>query len=210
MRLGTVAQNELCICYLEGIANERLVREAEKRVGDIKINAVLDSNYVSELIRDEPLSPFKTIGTTERPDIVASYLLEGRISIIVDGSPVALVMPYLFVDNFEMNDDYYVNYYFAGVSRLIRIIAFFFTISIPSIYLGFVTFHQEMLPTSLVISLYSSRMAVPFPTVIEMLSLLVAFELLREAGAKTPSGIGQAVSIPGRGCHRAVGSPKQS
>ena len=196
-RLGTVAQNELCICYLDKIANEGLIKEVEKRINDIRINAVLDSNYISELIRDEPLSPFKTIGASERPDVLASKLLEGRIAIIVDGSPVGLTVPHLFVDNFKKNDDYYLNYYFAGISRFLRIAAFFFSISIPAIYLGFVTFHHEMLPTSLIISLYSARQGLPFPTIIEVLLLLAAFELLREAGSKSPTNISQALSIVG-------------
>lgn len=158
---------------------------------------MLDSNYIAEFIKDAPYSPFKTIGSTERPDVVAAKLLEGRIALFLDGTPVVLTLPYLFIENFQSNDDYYLNYYYASISRLIRIFGFWLSISIPAIYVALTTFHQELLPVNLVQSISTARNGVPLPTVLEAILMVIVFEILRETGLRTPQGIGQALSIVG-------------
>lgn len=195
--LGVRTKTRACICYVEGLVNEKILEELEKRLAKINIDGVLDTGYIQELIRDAPLSPFRTIGSTERPDVVAGKILEGRIALLLDGSPTALTLPFIFIEYFHTPDDYYINYYFTSISRLLRILSFLLTTSVPGIYLALITFHQEIIPTNLLLSISAARQAIPFPSVIEALGLLLIFEILREAGTRMPTYIGQALSIVG-------------
>ncbi len=197
LNLGTETHTKVCISYIENLAKPELIDEVEDRLRAIQLDSILDSNYIQEMIKDAPHSPFKTIYNSERPDTVAANLLEGRVAIMVDGSPSALTMPAFFIENFQASDDYYINYYFSTISRILRLIGFFITISAPAIYLALVTYHQEVIPTQLLLSLAAARQGVPFPTIIEELLLLIAFEVLREAGTRMPNNIGQALSIVG-------------
>ncbi|MDF2524318.1 MAG: GerA spore germination protein [Clostridiales bacterium] len=197
MSLGIQTHTKVCICYLEGIANQKILDELYSRLNGIDMDGILDSGYVQELIKDSQFSPLDTIGYSERPDIVAAKLLEGRIAVIVDGTPIVLTIPHLFVEYFQANEDYYMNFYFSSVNRLLRILGFILTTTLPAFYLALVSFHQEMIPTPLLLSISSARRGVPLPTIIELLLLLVTFELLREAGSRVPTNIGQTLSIVG-------------
>lgn len=194
---GTRTKTQACICYLDGLADKEILAELEKRLEKFSIDGTLDVNYIAEMIKDSPYSPVKTLNNTERPDVVAARLLEGRIALLLDGTPVALTLPMLFAENFQSDDDYYLNYYFSSIGRLLRILAFFISTSIPAIYVALVTFHQEMLPTPLLISISMSRQGVPFPTVVEAVLMIITFEVLRESGSRMPSMMGQALSIVG-------------
>ncbi|OAA92445.1 spore germination protein [Clostridium coskatii] len=195
--LGTQTQTKICLCYINGIVNNKILNELNKRLESIDIDGIIASSYIQELINDEPFSPFKTIGSTERPDIVAAKLLEGRIAIIVEGTPIALTVPHIFIELFQSNDDYYINFYFSSISRLLRMLSFIITISLPSIFIALTTFHIEAIPTPLVISITAARQGIPFPITLEALLLLIAFEILRETGVRMPNQIGQAFSIVG-------------
>jgi spore germination protein KA len=195
--IGEITNTKLCICYIQGIANEEVLSEVHKRLNDINIDGLLDSGYIQELIKDAPSSPFETVGSTERPDIVAGKLLEGRIAILLDGSPTALTVPHLFIEYFQSNEDYYLNFYFASINRMLRFIAFFMTTSVPAIYIALITYHQEAIPTALLLSIYAARQAIPIPSIIEALGMLLVFEMLRETGTRMPVIIGQALSIVG-------------
>ncbi|MBM7855094.1 spore germination protein KA [Desulfohalotomaculum tongense] len=196
-QLGTRTKTTICICYIEGLAPAKIINELEKRLDNINIDGVLDSGYIEELIKDSPLSPFKTIGSTERPDTVAGKLLEGRVAVVCDGSPFVLTLPHIFIEAFQVNEDYYNNFIFASINRMLRYFSFFLTISVPSIFLALTTYHQEMIPTPLLLSIAASREGVPFPTVVEAAAMLVTFEMLREAGVRLATPIGQTVSIVG-------------
>jgi len=152
---------------------------------------------IAELISDSAISPFKSVGSTERPDVVAAKMLEGRIAIIVDGTPVAITAPHIFIEYFQVNEDYYINYYFSSINRVLRILCFILSISLPAVYISLTTFHQEMIPTPLIRSISAARQGVPFPTVVEVMLLLITFEILREAGTRMPTAIGNALSIVG-------------
>ena len=195
--IGRYSSTRVCICYIDGIANPSIVSELEKRLARINIDGAVNIGIVSEFIRDFPYSPFKTVGTTERPDVVASKLLEGRVALITDGSPVVLTVPFLFVEYFQSSDDYNLNFYSASFNRIIRILCFIMTISVPSIYVALTTYHQEMIPTDLIISIAQARQGVPLPTVAEALALLIVFEIVRETSARMPVQIGQTLSIVG-------------
>lgn len=197
MVFGTRTQTQACICYLDGVVNREVLEELKKRLSKFKIDGTLDVNYINEFIKDVPLSPVKTVGSTEKPDVVAAKLLEGRVALFLDGSPVVLTLPHLFIEHFQSDEDYYLNYYYASFCRFLRIFAFFFAISMPAIYVALTAFHQEMLPQPLLISITLARQGVPFPTALEMLLMLIVFEMLRESGARMPGMMGQALSIVG-------------
>lgn len=161
------------------------------------MDGVVDSNYIAEQIADAPGSLFRTVGVTERPDVVAAGLLEGRVALILDGTPVALEMPYLFLETFQTAEDYYQNFWFASIGRILRVICFFLTVLVPGVFVSLVCFHQELLPTDLALSISSARVDVPFPLVVECFLMITVFEILREASQRLPGNIAQALSIVG-------------
>lgn len=195
--IGQRSRTKICICYIDDIAKKSILSELERRLDEITLDAILDAGYIQELIRDEPFSPFETVGYSERPDIIAAKLLEGRIAIIVDGSPTVLTVPYVLVEHAQSNEDYYTNYMLASFNRFIRTTATISSITIPAVYLAVVTYHQEMLPTPVLLSLSASRQGVPFPTALSFFIMLFIFDILREAGARMPLSIGQAINIVG-------------
>ncbi len=196
-RLGDITRTTVYLLHLHGVTDDELVDEARRRISSIRIDGVLESNYVAELIRDAPGSPFPTIQRTERPDKVAAGLLEGQFAVIVDGSPFALVAPITFGHLFKASEDYYESWFPSSILRGIRVMAVVLGVLVPSLYVAVVTYHQELIPTSLLIVLAASRENVPLPTIVELLLILVLFEIIREAGVRTPSGIGSAVTIGG-------------
>ncbi|MEE0840896.1 MAG: spore germination protein [Acutalibacteraceae bacterium] len=195
--LGRRSDTRVFITYLHSLVNKKALNILKERLSKIDIDSVLDSNYINELINNKPFSLFKTAGSTEKPDIVVARLLEGRIAVLVDGSPVVLTLPYLFSENFQSDDDYYLNFLFATGGRILRYICFFLSISVPSLFLALITHHKQLIPTSFFLSVTSSRSGVPFPPLIECLLLIFIFEILREAGLRVPQSMGQALSIVG-------------
>lgn len=195
--IGVRTKTKICIAYMDGIVNDKILKEVDERLNKIDIEGIFSTDTIQEFIKDNPLAPFNTIGTTERPDVVASKVLQGRIAILSEGAPTALTMPYLFIENFQVNEDYYDNFIYASINRLIRIIAFILTVTIPAIYVAFVTFHKEMIPTKLAFNIYLAREGVPLPTSIETAIMLITFEIIREAGLRLPKHIGSTVSIVG-------------
>ncbi len=197
LQVGRYTKTNVVIAYVEGLADPTLVEEAKKRLQRIEIDGIIDSGYIEELIEDHPSSPFPQVLPTERPDAVAANLLEGRIAILADGSPQVLVVPVTLFSLLQSPEDYYNRFWIGTAIRWLRY--FFFTMSLvlPSLYVAVLTFHQEMVPTSLLIRAAASREQVPFPALIEALIMEVMFEALREAGLRLPKQIGPAVSIVG-------------
>lgn len=197
MRIGKRTDTIVFICYLDSLVDKKLLGELKRRLEKIDIDGILDTNYINELIRDRKGSLFKTSGTTERPDVVAARLLEGRIAVIVDGTPVVLTLPYLFSENFQSDEDYYINYKLASASRIIRMVCFCFSVTIPAFFIALVRFHFKLLPTAFAISVSESRGGVPFSALSECLLLIFIFEILRETGLRMPQSVGHALSIVG-------------
>lgn len=195
--LGRQSNTKCSICYIEGIAQPKIIKEVKRRLNSLDMDAVLGIGFIQEMISDSPLSPFKTIGNTERPDVVAAKLIEGRIAILLDGTPVVLTVPYLFNENFQSNDDYYIDYIYGSINRLIRITGIVLSIGIPGLAVALAAYHQELIPTSLLLSISAARIGVPFPTIVEALFLVTVFEILREAATRMPTFIGQTISIVG-------------
>ena len=196
-QVGSVSHTTVSVCYINGIADQTVLQAVKQRLKQIELDAVLDANYLSELMRDDRFSPFPTTGFTERPDIVAAKLLEGRIAIVVDGTPVVLTVPHILQETFQANDDYYISYLYTNLTRWLRVLGFVLTITLPAIYVALLTWHQEMIPTRLLFSIAASRQGVPFTTFTEAVGILIIFEILKEAGTRTPETIGQALSIVG-------------
>lgn len=196
-QIGSVSHTTVSVCYINGIADQTVLQAVKQRLKQIELDAVLDANYLSELMRDDRFSPFPNTGFTERPDIVAAKLLEGRIAIVVDGTPVVLTVPHILQETFQANDDYYISYLYTNLTRWLRVLGFVLTITLPAIYVALLTWHQEMIPTRLLFSIAASRQGVPFTTFTEAVGILIIFEILKEAGTRTPETIGQALSIVG-------------
>lgn len=195
--VGRKTITQVCIAYLDDVVDKNILKELYARLDTIDIDGILDSNYIAELIKDHPWSPFNTIGYTERPDVVAGKLLEGRIALFVDGTPVVLTLPYLFIENFQSSEDYYINFYYSSFSRMLRMVGLFLTMFLPSIYIAIVAFHHEALPTPLLISIAIERQKVPLPAALELIVMIMVFEMLLETGIRMPSNVGQALSIVG-------------
>ncbi|MBZ9689079.1 spore germination protein [Clostridium estertheticum] len=194
--LGSKSNTVTVMCYIEGVAPKNLVDYIRNKVSNIKLEFILDSSYIEEELKNKN-TVFDTIGTTEKPDVASAKLLEGKIAIIVDGSPFVITAPHFFVDNFQTPDDYYSNKYFGNLSRLMRVFSFFLASLLSGVYLAFTTYHFSLIPTVFAVKLAISRAGVPLPTVIELLLMTFFFQLLREAGIRLPQPIGQAMSIVG-------------
>ncbi len=197
LTFGRITKTQACVCYIDKLVNKNILNELYRRLEMIDIDAILDANYITELIKDSPLSPFRATGYTERPDVIVGKILEGRIAIFVDGTPVVLTVPYLFIENFQSNEDYYLSFYYTSFSRILRMLGFFLTVTVPGFYIAIVAFNQEMLPTSLLINITAERKNVPLPAAVEAFIMLIVFDILRETGIRMPTDIGQALSIVG-------------
>lgn len=197
LMLGKQTHTDISIAYIDGIANKKIVEEVKNRLNRIDTDSILESGYIEQFIEDHPLSPFSTIGNSERPDKVAAKLLEGRVAILCDGTPFVLTVPCLFTETFQASEDYYSRPYLSSLIRLLRILSFFITLTIPALYVALETFHQEMIPTVLLVTAAAAREGIPFPAFVETMIMIIIFELLRESGVRLPRQVGQAVSIVG-------------
>ncbi|MED4074505.1 spore germination protein [Priestia endophytica] len=197
MKIGRVTHTDVTMMYIHGIANDQVIEEIRQRLHNIDIDSILESGYIQQFIEDQTMTTFPTIYDTERPDIVAGNLLEGRIAIFVDGTPFVLIAPAVFIQFFQSAEDYYVRFDIATSIRLLRVAMFIISLIAPATYVAVTTFHQEMVPTQLIVAIAAQREAVPFPAFVEALLMEVTFEILREAGIRLPKAIGSAVSIVG-------------
>ncbi|GAB6933014.1 spore germination protein [Calditerricola satsumensis] len=194
---GQRTQTDVYILYIDGIVNTKALAELKRRLDNIRIDGMLDSGYLEELIEDSSWSPFPQVQATERPDKVAAHLLEGKIAILVNGSPLALIVPAVFHQFYHAAEDYYERALIASLVRIIRLFSLIISLLLPSLYIAFVSFHPEMLPTELAIAMAAGRATVPFPSIIEALIMEVMIEILREASVRLPGPIGPTIGIVG-------------
>lgn len=195
--IGRKTQTNISLIYLDGVVNQRALKEIRYRIQSLEVDSILESGYLEEYIGDAPFSPFSTIGGSEKPDVVASRLLEGRVAVLVDGTPYVLTAPLFFVECFQTAEDYYVQPLYATAMRLLRYAAYFITVFGPAIYIALTDFHPELLPTTLLFTIANAREGTPFPVFIEALIMEFTYEILREAGIRLPRPVGQAISIVG-------------
>ncbi|NBD23223.1 spore germination protein [Paenibacillus glycinis] len=197
MTVGSLTRTDVVIAYLDGIVDPDLLEEVRARVARIQVEGVLDSGYIEEAIEDTHYSPFPQMMSSERPDVVAAGLMEGKVAIIADGTPFALVVPMTFWSGLQAPDDYYERFLYVALNRSIRYFFAAFSVLLPSFYIALTNFHQELIPGKLMITIAALRERAPFPTVIEVLMMEIMFEGLREAGLRLPKPIGPLVSVVG-------------
>lgn len=197
MKIGDLSKTDVVIAYVENIASPDVISEVLRRLSRIKIDAIISGDVLEEFIEDVPYSPLPQIYHTERPDIVASNLLEGRVAIMIDGTPTVLIVPITLAKFMQVNEDYYERAMIVILIRFIRYLGAVIAVLAPSIYIAVTTFHQEVLPTSLALSIAAGREATPFPALIEALIMTLTLEILQEAGLRLPRPIGQTIGIVG-------------
>ena len=197
MAIGVRSEINVALVYFRGIANPNLVYQAEQRLKRLKVDVIGSSGLVENLINDHPFSPFPTIYATERPDKISAGMMDGRIAIMIDGTPFVLLAPATFGDFMQAGDDYYENWVVGSLLRVTRYLAAFFTMTTPAIYVAFTTFHPGLIPTPLTLTIAAAHLGVPFPALLEAIVMEVVLEILQEAGVRMPKTIGPAVSIVG-------------
>ncbi|MDP4107639.1 MAG: spore germination protein [Bacillota bacterium] len=195
--IGDLSLTDIAITYIEGIAPNSILEEVRKRVQRIQIDGVLESAFIEEFIEDEPFSPFPQVQNTERPDVVCASLLEGKVAILVDNTPFVLIVPMTFWAGVQAAEDYYERSLYTTFIRWIRFILINISLVLPSLYVAITTYHPQLIPTTLLVSVAAAREGVPFPALVEALMMEFLFEGLREAGVRLPKPIGSAVSIVG-------------
>ncbi|MDD9268480.1 spore germination protein [Paenibacillus sp. GCM10023248] len=197
MIIGELTQTNVVITYITGLASEEMIDSVKSKLAQSQTDGILESGYIEEFIEEYSFSPFPQVNTTERPDVVVAALLDGKIAILVDTTPFVLIVPMTFWGGMQASEDFYNRKPIATFVRWIRF--FFITIAIfaPPLYVAITTYHQEMIPTNLVLSIASSREDVPFPALIEAMFTEIVFEALREAGIRLPKQLGSAISIIG-------------
>lgn len=195
--VGAKSKTNVAIMYLTDVANAELVNEVKRRISGIQTDYLSESGMLGEFIEDYPFSLMPQILKTERPDRVASSLAEGKVAIIVEGNPFVLVAPATFYHFIHTAEDYYMRFPYGFWMRFIRTGSIFVTLLLPGIYVAITTFHQEMLPTDLVLAIAAAREKVPFPTIVEVIMMELSFELIREASVRVPGIVGPTLGIVG-------------
>ena len=197
LTVGNITKTNCGICYVSGLANDDLIAEVKFRLNNLDVDSLLSAGQLEQLISDSSNINIPQIISTERPDKTASYLLDGRVIILVNGSPYAIITPGILSDFLSSPDDKNQKTLFSNFTKFIRLIAGFITLLLPGLYIAVTSFHQEILPTELLFSILASRANVPFPIIFELLVLEISFELIREAGLRVPSPIGPTIGIVG-------------
>jgi spore germination protein KA len=195
--VGKITNTQVCICYLSNVANNDLVAEVKYRINNLEIDSLTSSGELHQLIKDNPNTHLPQLLSTERPDKACKAILNGKVVVLVNGSPYSLIMPATLVDFLESPEDTNLNSKFSNFSRLIRAIALFFAIFLPGLYVAITNFHQELIPTELLFAISSSRESIPFPVIFELLIMEVSFELIREAGLRISSPFSNTIGIIG-------------
>lgn len=197
LTVGRKTRTGVCLMYLDGVANPKVVETVKYRINKLDVEAILETGYIEEYIEDAPYSPFGTVGYSEKPDVVAAKILEGRVAIAVDGTPFVLTAPMLFIESFQTAEDYYGRPLYSSLVRILRVFGFIITVFSPAIYIALLSFQNELIPTTLLFTVAKAREGVPFPVFVEAFIMVLAFEILREAGVRLPRPVGQAISIVG-------------
>lgn len=196
-KVGRQTETSIGIVYIDGIVNSHLVEEVKRRLDNIEIDGAIEAGFVEEYIIDKKYTAFPLVGATERPDRFCTSILEGRVGIIIDGLPTTYIIPTTIQQLLRTMDDYSQNFLVVSALRLLRYFTALLSVFLPGFYIAVTTFHQEMIPSELAQTIAASKEGVPYPSFIEIFLMLIAFEILLEAGLRLPKTIGQAVSIVG-------------
>lgn len=197
IKIGRVTKTDVCLTYIDGIADKELISLIRRRLNAIDAEYILESGHIEQIIEDKHKTLFSTTGNNEKPDVVAAKLLKGRVAVIVDGTPYVLTAPMLFSENFQSPEDFYSRPFYANFLRILRYAAFFITITLPAFYAALITFHQDMIPDKLLSAIILASEGVPMSIPLEIFLLLAVYELLREAMLRLPSAVGASVGLVG-------------
>ncbi len=195
--VGKYSQTKVCLVYLNGIADQKIVQEIEKKIKKIDIDGVVDAYYVGKFLEERPKSLFKQVGNAEKPDIIAGKILEGRVGIIVDGSPIVLTFPFVFFEDMQNSNDYYTNNHYATYIRFIRLFGYMLSVIACGAFLALRLFHYNVIPTKFLITIANTTQVIPFTPFIELLFIILLFQILYEVSLRLPSYLGLATSIVG-------------
>jgi spore germination protein KA len=197
LTIGRYSKTPVALCYIDGIADKGIVEKLKEKLKAIDIDAVLDSSYIAKFLGEHKTSVFKQVGNTEKPDILSAKILEGRIAVFVDGSPIALTVPYLLIEDFQSAGDYYSSSYSATVARLLRLMSVLVSIFLPAFFVSAELFHLQFIPLSFLLTIVNSIKGIPLSPSFEMFFTLLIFEILNEASVRMPRYVGMVVSIVG-------------
>lgn len=194
---GRYTKTSIAFMYIDGISRPEIIDKIRKKIEEIDIDGIPDSSYVSKLLNERKTSLFKQVGSTERPDVLIERMLEGRAGIIVDGSPFALTLPYLLIEDFQAAEDYYISEYRANLVRALRVVAMIFSILLPSVFVAAQLFHLQIIPLNFLLTIVNGIKEIPFSPSLEMFFVLLIFELLNETSVRMPKYVGMALAVVG-------------
>ena len=197
MKIGKISKTDVALCYIKGVVSPEILKRVEKRLSDIKLDSVLESGYLQPFLENNVYSIFTEVGNSERPDTVCGKISEGRIAVLVDGTPFCLIIPHLFIENFQNLDDYTLNPIFVSFIRLLKYFSFFLSILLPGLYVAIGEFNPEIFPTAIFYKVVDAKTTTPFSLLWEALIIYIIYEIMREAGLRLPKAVGHAVSIVG-------------
>ena len=197
LKIGSVTQTDVAVAYIDGIASDKIVQKVIGRLKGIKTDGVLDVQYLQPYLEERPFSIFNQAGRAEKPDIVAAKLLEGRLAVLVNGTPVVLTLPYLFVESVQSSGDYYQRYSYASFLRVLRMITLGFAVLLPGAYISLQKYHLSVIPLKFMLTMVTALGGIPFRATTEMLFVILLFEIIRETGIRMPKAVGMAMSIVG-------------
>ncbi len=195
--LGRYSKTSVAVCYISSITDPKVVADVKKRLKLIDIDGVPDSSYIGKMIVEHKTSLFKQVGNTEKPDILSQKMFEGRVGILVDGSPIALTVPYMFVEDFQSSEDYFVNFYRANMERAVRVLSMLIAVYLPAVFVSAQLFHLQLIPLNFLLTIVNSIKGIPLSPSFEMFFTLLIFEILNEASIRMPKYVGMALSIVG-------------
>lgn len=195
--VGKYSQTTVGLVYLNGVANFEIVETLSKKLNKINVDGIIDSSYIAKSIAERPTSLFKECGTTEKPDILCAKLLEGRVGIVVDGSPIVLTVPFIILEDFQSSEDYYTNTYRANASRFLRLVSVIISVLLPAFFVASQLFHLQFIPLNFLLTIVNSIKGIPLSPSVEMFFTLLIFELLNEASLRMPRYVGIAMSVVG-------------
>lgn len=197
LKIGKYTQTDVAVAYLDGVADPRVVKKIVKRIEALDTDGVLDSYYLQNALEEHPYSLFSQVGITEKPDVAAAKMLEGRIALLVDGSPTVLTLPYLLAEDFQASEDYYERNTLSGMLRILRYVAVITAILLPGFYVAVQAYHYDMIPYKFLSTLMNAVAGLPLSPLSETLFVIILFEIIREAGVRMPRAVGMALSIVG-------------
>ena len=197
LKIGSVTKTDVAVVYIDGIADKKVVDKIVSRLSQIDTNGIIDVQYLQPYLEERPFSIFDQVGRAEKPDIVAAKILEGRVAVLVNGTPVALTLPYLFIESIQSSADYYQRFSYASFLRILRMITLGFAILLPGAYIALQKYHLNIIPLKFMLTVITALSGIPFRATTEMLFVILLFEIIRETGIRMPKAVGMAMSIVG-------------